>query len=62
MFIQMSHLDVQFIMVIVLGLSLNKSESERNISGILIFFVSVARCCGLCVPNMIITKANAKEN
>ena len=24
--------------------------------------VSVACCCGLCVPNMTITKANAKEN
>ena len=26
------------------------------------YFVSVVCCCGLCVPNMIITKANAKEN
>ena len=25
-------------------------------------FVSVACCCGLCVPNMFITKADAKEN
>ena len=33
-----------------------------NISGILLYFVSVACCCGLCVPNMITTKANAKEN
>ena len=30
--------------------------------GILIYFVSVVCCCGLCMPNMIVTKANAKEN
>ena len=28
---------------------------------ILLFFVSLACCCGLCMPNMFTTKANAKE-
>ena len=26
------------------------------------YFISVACCCGLRMPNMITTKANAKEN
>ena len=33
-----------------------------KISGILIYLVSEACCCGLRMPNMIITKAKAKEN
>ena len=33
-----------------------------SFSQILIYLVSVSCCCGLCVPNMIIAKANAKEN
>ena len=37
-----------------------ESESSENLR-VLIFFLSMASCCGLCVPNMIITKANAKE-
>ena len=39
-----------------------ESESERKSPGFIIYFVSVACCCGLCVPNMITTKANAKED
>ena len=43
--------------------SLLNCESKTNkFSGILIFFVTVACRRGLCVPNMIITKANAKDN
>ena len=34
---------------------------RKKLSGISIYFVSVVCCCGLCVPNMIITKANAKQ-
>ena len=44
-------------------LSVELRKRKRNkISRILIYFVSVTCCCGLYVPNMIITKANAKEN
>ena len=39
-----------------------ESESERTSLGFDLFFVSVACCCGLWVPNIIITKANSKEN
>ena len=49
-----------------LGFSLywiTKAKAKAKlISGILIHFVCVACYCALCVPNMIITKANAKEN
>ena len=38
-----------------------ESESERK-SLEFNYFVSVACCRGLCMPNMIIMKANAKEN
>ena len=36
-----------------------ESESEIKSLG---FDFCVVCCCGLCLPNMIITKANAKEN
>ena len=50
-------------MIEVFSLSLDLQKRKRNqFCGILIYFVSVACCCGLCEPNMIITKANAKEN
>ena len=39
-----------------------RKRKRKKISGILFNFVSVACCCGLCVPNVIIAKANAKEN
>ena len=43
-------------------LSVELQKRKRNkISGILFLFASVACCCGLCVPNMTIAKANAKE-
>ena len=35
-----------------------ESESERKSLGFDFFFVSVACCCGLCLPNMIVAKAN----
>ena len=35
---------------------------KRKRKKIAFFFVSVACCCGLCKPNMLIAKANAKEN
>ena len=38
-----------------------RKRKRKKISGILMYFVSVACRCGLCVPNMIIMKANAKE-
>ena len=34
----------------------------KEISGIILYVVCVACCCGLCVPDMIIVKANPKEN
>ena len=37
-------------------------RKRKKISGVLFFFVTVACCCGLCEPNMLITKASAKEN
>ena len=43
-----------------LSIELRKRKRKKN-SGILNYFRSVACCCGLCVPNMIIAKANAKE-
>ena len=46
----------------VLSLLNYETEGERKSQGILIYVVSVACCCGLCVPNMRITKANAKES
>ena len=39
-----------------------RKRKRKKISGILTYFVSVACCCGLCLPNMIITKANVKES
>ena len=36
-------------------------RKRKEISGNLLSFVIVACCCGLCVPNMPITRANAKE-
>ena len=38
-----------------------RKRERKKISGILFYFVSVSCCCGLCMPNMIVTKANAKE-
>ena len=40
-----------------------RKRKRKKISEILICFVSVACCCGLCVPDMIIMRAifNAKE-
>ena len=37
-------------------------RKRKDISGNLLAFVVVASYCGLCVPNMFLTKANAKEN
>ena len=47
-----------------LGFSLLYYESESEIKslGFSCFFVIVACCCGLYMPNMIITQVNAKEN
>ena len=39
-----------------------RKRKQKKISGILFLFVSVACYCGLCMPNMSVTKANAKEN
>ena len=39
-----------------------QTKANENLWDFTICFVSVACCCGLCVPNMIIMKANAKEN
>ena len=36
-------------------------ESKTTSLGFYFVFVSVACCCGLCVPNMTIAKADAKE-
>ena len=38
-----------------------RKQKRKKMSGFLLL-VSVACCCGLCVPNMTTTKANAKEN
>ena len=38
-----------------------RKRKRKNISGIIFLFVSVACCCGLCVPNMTMMKANAKR-
>ena len=46
---------------IFLSIELRKRK-RKKISRILFFFVNVSCCCGLCIPNLIITKANAKEN
>ena len=48
-------------LILILSVELQKRK-RKKLSGILIYFVSVACCCGLCVPNMIITKANVEEN
>ena len=37
-------------------------KAKENLWDFDFFFVSVACGCGLCLPDMIITKANAKEN
>ena len=39
-----------------------RKRKRKKISRILIYLVSEACCCGLRMPNMIITKAKAKEN
>ena len=39
-----------------------KSESERTSLGFDYFVVSVTCFCGMCLQNMIVTKANAKES
>ena len=41
---------------------ITKAKAKHKISVILFLFASAASCCGLCVPNMTITKANVKEN
>ena len=40
----------------------SESESERKSLGISFISLVWACCCGLCMPNMIITNANAEEN
>ena len=40
---------------------ITKAKVEK-LFGILLSFVSVACCCGLCMPNMFIAKAHADEN
>ena len=39
-----------------------RKRKRKKTSGILIYLVSEACCCGLLMPNMIITKAKAKES
>ena len=39
-----------------------KAKAKNNLLDVDLCFAGVASCCGLCVPNMIVTKANAKEN
>ena len=39
-----------------------RKRKRKKISGTLKYFVSVTCCCGLCVPNMIVAKASAKES
>ena len=43
----------------IFSLAYDESESKNKSQGLVFFWVSVACCCGLCLPNMIITKANA---
>ena len=41
----------------------SESDTEKTFLGnSQFFFLVVACCCGLCMPNMLITKADAKEN
>ena len=39
-----------------------RKRKQKTSQGFCFSFVSVACCCGLCVPDMLMTKANAKEN
>ena len=46
----------------MLALLDDESNSEIKSLGFCFVFTSVACLCGLCAPNMFVTKANVKEN